>query len=615
MRGKQCFLVILLISTAFLFMQLPGARAQDEPQYYRGPNYETYSYPNGTVFWSSQDQAVYNGSQWVPYVFQNNYAEAGYFQVQAGLIGLRLYKGKIEYYDPTFQRLAVGRENWAIFKKNGDEWIPICGSLASYFDTATYQLQENSVDVKGSWSTAGGSLDITLHIENDLKHTVEFQAANPGLYAVAQIWNNTQYEKVNLENATVIHKTDDVVVGKADSLRVLFHNSSEPFGILEDQRAAEDKYQYCLFAGGSMKYQGFQISNAVAWIFGVWDLATGETLTIDPTTATLNDPITDGTARLLYDGVNNYDKLGLINIIGGYSRGPSVYMVYRAYVEWDISSLDLPGIGITDVKFRYHASLNENDCHIHEMRIWRPSTETAQSVYIEAGEGTVYVSLDGFPEVGTEKVVDLGSNAETDVESQISNGWFAIGIQADTELTGYQDPGDEAHSHIYSEAYSSANPKPTLEITYSFLNIADFQASASTVYDDEWFNLNCSLNDGDGISYIKNCTVALNGSVVLAWDNTTATFSINQDPNSFCTLNSSACIEEEKNSTAFTLSWRIKLTSSYPTGSIDVLSSSTVYDSTGASSSGSESGVFTFALRNPEYGGFTGTGGRKKTFL
>lgn len=81
----------------------------------------------------------------------------------------------------------------------------------------------------------------------------------------------------------------------------------------------------------------------------------------------------------------------------------------------------------------------------------------------------------------------------------------------------------------------------------------------------------------------------------LAWDNATATFSINSDPSGYCTLNSSGCIEEEKNSTAFTLSWNILLSWGYPQGYIDVLSSNTeVYDTNEASGSGSHSDLFTF---------------------
>ena len=206
--------------------------------------------------------------------------------------------------------------------------------------------------------------------------------------------------------------------------------------------------------------------------------------------------------------------------------------------------------------------------------------------------------------------------------------WLVVCVydQNEDEIRVYYDGGSSGQAVYKADTTGSfKNPfvpggtphdrKISIYLTYSFYpTIGDFEASSSTVYADEWFNVNCSLADPDGVEYIKNGTLALNGSVVLAWDNATGNFTINQDPNSFCTLNSTACIMEEISSTALNLSWRIKLTSSYPTGSIDVLSSSTVYDIDGFSGSGSESGVFTFALRTPDYaGGFTT--GRKKTFF
>ena len=207
--------------------------------------------------------------------------------------------------------------------------------------------------------------------------------------------------------------------------------------------------------------------------------------------------------------------------------------------------------------------------------------------------------------------------------------WLVVTVygQADDTVRIYYDGGSSGQAVYRADTTGSfKNPFPaggtlydrkiSIYLTYSFYpTIGDFEASASTVYADEWFNLNCSLDDPDGVEYVKNGTLALNGSLILAWDNATANFTISQDPNGFCTLNSSACIMEETNSTALELSWRIKLTSSYPTGSIDVLSDSTVYDTDGFSGSGSESGVFNFALRSPDYGGGFTPGGRKKTFL
>jgi len=123
--------------------------------------------------------------------------------------------------------------------------------------------------------------------------------------------------------------------------------------------------------------------------------------------------------------------------------------------------------------------------------------------------------------------------------------------------------------------------------------IGEFQAP-STVYANQWFYLNASVNDADGISEIVNATIELSNSVILKWDNASATFSEYSDTNNYCTLNASACIETEKNGTAFKLSWRIKL-NNYPSGTINILSSNTkVWDSS-TSGSNNKTGLFTFS--------------------
>lgn len=176
----------------------------------------------------------------------------------------------------------------------------------------------------------------------------------------------------------------------------------------------------------------------------------------DPDTATLDDPTEDGDIE--YD-VEYWDytrdKDGNVIGIGFYVT----YYIERGYIEWDIS--DIPdGATITDVVFKYHGSTNEIDCHIHECVGQRPSTAGTEALYNELGQGTVYADPAGFPEVGTNKQVDLGASAVSDLQSQLSVDWFAIGIQADDE--GLED----TRSKIYSEEYV-ATPDPTLYVEYT----------------------------------------------------------------------------------------------------------------------------------------------------
>ncbi len=155
-------------------------------------------------------------------------------------------------------------------------------------------------------------------------------------------------------------------------------------------------------------------------------------------------------------------ELGLTNPSTYYADGflvQSQLADVRGYVEWDISSIP-DGAIITDTVFKYHGRQNQIDCRIREMLGYQPSLGDGSSIFTEAGEGTIYADPAGFPEVGATKQVDLGASADSDLQSQLSVDWFAIGIQAETE-------GSTSTSHIYAEEYDPPTPPPTLYVEYS----------------------------------------------------------------------------------------------------------------------------------------------------
>jgi hypothetical protein len=152
--------------------------------------------------------------------------------------------------------------------------------------------------------------------------------------------------------------------------------------------------------------------------------------------------------------------------------------------------------------------------------------------------------------------------------------------------------------------FDHTNYEHRIQCTYTALNqaptIGEFSCSAATIYADEWFNLNVTINDVDnnipmGTIDFVNATVEINGTIILKWNNSTNTFSIQSDPNNYCSLNSSASIRTTANSTAYRLSWSIKLAYNYTEGNISVIATNTiVYDSYGASGSSSQSDLFYF---------------------
>jgi len=92
-----------------------------------------------------------------------------------------------------------------------------------------------------------------------------------------------------------------------------------------------------------------------------------------------------------------------------------------------------------------------------------------------------------------------------------------------------------------------------------------------------------------------NATVELSNGIILKWDNAKDTFSEYQDTNGYCTLDASNSLKTSVNSTAYKLSFKIKLSWNYTEGSINVVSTNTkCFDSKDTSGSGSQTGLFTF---------------------
>jgi hypothetical protein len=124
--------------------------------------------------------------------------------------------------------------------------------------------------------------------------------------------------------------------------------------------------------------------------------------------------------------------------------------------------------------------------------------------------------------------------------------------------------------------------------------IGEFQAPA-TVYANKFFLLNVTIVDPDGITDLVNSTIEISNSIILKWDNATDGFSLLQDAYGYCTLDAAASFKTQLNSTAYKLSFRIKLGWTFPEGAVDiVLANTKCFDSYGESGSNSHASLFTF---------------------
>jgi len=155
--------------------------------------------------------------------------------------------------------------------------------------------------------------------------------------------------------------------------------------------------------------------------------------------------------------------------------------------------------------------------------------------------------------------------------------------------------GDDKICVLSNDAYGSSN---AIFLQYYDLNtmpkIGQFQASLTTVRPGVAFLVNATISDSEGVSSLYNATVSLSNSVTLKWTASGNVFSEYYDPNGYCSLDVSGCSKTTINSTACRLSWKLELSSSYPTSVVDLCAS--VFDNQGGSNTGSKNNLFIYEI-------------------
>jgi len=130
----------------------------------------------------------------------------------------------------------------------------------------------------------------------------------------------------------------------------------------------------------------------------------------------------------------------------------------KGFAEFDISSIPI-NAHITNVIFKYDGRRHNMDCNISNMTI-QPTVSTAQQIYDNIGTGVDYYNDTGFPEVGTNKSIDLGIYAINDLQRKINNSitWFSIGLYTNSPIFPV--------SIINTSENVDSTPPPTLQIDY-----------------------------------------------------------------------------------------------------------------------------------------------------
>jgi len=220
------------------------------------------------------------------------------------------------------------------------------------------------------------------------------------------------------------------------------------------------------------------------------------------------------------------------------------------------------------------------------------TSSSAPVLSIDTATNDLYVFWAGYPTAN--HIYYRKYTASTDTWEDRVDWITETALTGNNLLTCFYQAGGNSIGLVYMTgttynvvfAYLPLNNPPT---------IGEFQAPA-TVYANKYFYLNATINDADGIAQFVNATIEINGSIILKWDAITKIFN-KTDPNNYCAIDSANSFNStiSGNSTAYKLSFKIKLYWNYTEGNISVSVTNTkVFDNQGASSSNSYANLFYF---------------------
>lgn len=395
---------------------------------------------------------------------------------------------------------TIAKENWII--KESDkriEWdsfseknliltdIPISETVGGYTVT-DYKMR--AVKEK-TMNNIFGSLWIQYKVDEGkpLKHTLNFTASNSGTFKLCQEFSEFDFDEIKkFDSDSGSEQIEDVLEKPSekidlDSLDVKSKSSDFDLNIKSDPllllpEVVEFKKGGKLIlgeitSGAKQDFQSFEydsISKTVLFCYGDFNLKSGESFLVDPDTYSSNNPTVDGF-------ISSGNAAGAACNNTGTSRDTTSTVMQvlvrdanlnstckRAYVEWDISSIPSTAV-ISNTVMKYDVQSSAIPLCDYMPFQFKPSTDIIQNIWKDIGNGTAYVANDNTcASSGDTKTEDLGSSADSAVQSNLSAGWFAVGMKASSET---RSSGSDLLLNIESEESGSATPKPTLEITYS----------------------------------------------------------------------------------------------------------------------------------------------------
>lgn len=498
----------------------------------RGWYYETFDNHDGTFtyrtggvpLWTFDEQA----KSYKPFV---NRLTDGTREIRNGMVGVRFYGETVQFYDTNGTESRISDEDW-ILLRDGQE---VATNL-----TGTYTVENNTHIIHTRYySSDSDSLNVSYIFGEGipLKHEVRFSASQEGVYQLVQRWKGIDFDETVEQDAEVgVTKHNHTQEGEKKIKKIKADNLPEDLEFRKDGKLVIHE----VTSSAINEFEEFEVDSElkqIKFVWGRWSLKAGESFVLDPATFSSNDPTEDreiytdsasGTAcptTANARGSNLRTQIGDSDLVDG---------CIRIYVEWDITSIP-DGADVTDTVFKFdiESVSNPRNCDYNEINT-KPSTATVQGAYDDIGDGTTFVDNNAVcTTAGDNKLVDLGTSADTDVEAQLTSNWWAVGGKLDDEVR--ESVSD--HQVVFEPEEDLPTPAPTLEITYTIPNtvprFADNNTyqnttrSATNTYTySSSLNISASINitDTDGDAQLETVIIQVNGTNITNKKTTDSSF-------------------------------------------------------------------------------------------
>ena len=398
-----------------------------------------------------------------------------YVLIQSAKCCVEVYPYYAKYFDVQHEEVRLEEERWQVQRlfKEPDEWRDV-DAYNPVITVEEYPGPAGDVlKVTLTYDTDYGALTVEYFQRdgNALKHNVTFTNTSGGteIFRVLQRWAGIIGTKCNGEDFPLDTGEPFLAFHRADKPKREFTIAENLWGMVFNPDGSE-KTEKCLQRPIRVEIhaQGMKCD----FCYGNWVLAQNESLGIDPSTATLDNPTEDGyllkynsgsaAACLIASPTRNTSE---IYIYYGGEQVIADYRGWRSYVEWPISTLAGETLTANPVFKYYGTQIWATAGKINPLTEGAPSGATDANLWDYIASGIAYV--DPFDiEAGADKQVDLGASAKTDLQDamDVSQSWFAIGVQS---------PDDECpetgvlYSSFYSEEAGDGGAPPTLYVEYT----------------------------------------------------------------------------------------------------------------------------------------------------